>query len=178
MIPTGRRSRSRLRRPAVVSLALAALTLAPAATAAARPASGSAPHSTANGGAARTIHLVAHERHHAFLDQGPHGPGLGDESIFAGVLNDASDTARVGSFGGTLTSLSVDDSVFAAAVDLRLAGGQIVVQGIFDASAARIVHAITGGTGIYRGARGQFSFTEPASGVLDMTLTLLPSDRG
>jgi len=63
-------------------------------------------------------------------------------------------------------------------VDLRLAGGQIVVQGIFDASAARIVHAITGGTGIYRGARGQFSFTEPASGVLDMTLTLLPSDRG
>jgi len=60
----------------------------------------------------------------------------------------------------------------------RSPGGQIVVQGIFDASAARIVHAITGGTGIYRGARGQFSFTEPASGVLDMTLTLLPSDRG
>jgi hypothetical protein len=89
-------------------------------------------------------------------------------------VNNASDTARVGSFGGTLTSLSMDDSVFAATVDLRLTGGQIVVQGVFDSSASRIVHAITGGTGIYRGARGQFSFTEPASGILDMTLTLLP----
>jgi hypothetical protein len=99
----------------------------------------------------------------------------------------------------------VDDSIFAATVDLRLIGGQIVVQDVFDSSAARIVHAIIGGagvyrgargaiiggasvyrgargaiiggTGVYRGARGQFSFTEPASGVLDITPTLLPQDR-
>jgi hypothetical protein len=38
---------------------------------------------------------------------------------------------------------------------------------------SRIVHAITGGTGRDTGARGEFSFTEPARGVLDMTLTLL-----
>jgi hypothetical protein len=35
------------------------------------------------------------------------------------------------------------------------------------------VHVITGGTGIYRGARGEFSFTEPSGGVLDITVTLL-----
>ena len=34
------------------------------------------------------------------------------------------------------------------------------------------LHAITGGTGRYTGADGEFSFTIPSPGVLDMTLTL------
>jgi hypothetical protein len=61
-----------------------------------------------------------------------------------------------------------------ATVDLQLKGGQITVQGLADFTQSRIVHAVTGGTGIYRGARGEFSFTSPSPGVLDMTLTLLP----
>jgi hypothetical protein len=39
------------------------------------------------------------------------------------------------------------------------------------------VNAVTGGTGIYRGARGEFSLTEVARSVLDITVTLLPSGQ-
>ena len=60
-----------------------------------------------------------------------------------------------------------------ATVDLQLPGGQITVQGFFFGTLSRIVHAITGGTGSYNGAGGECSFTFPAPGVLDMTLTLL-----
>ena len=76
---------------------------------------------------------------------------------------------------GTLaeTSVSATDSVNLATVDLQLPGGQITVQG-FLGTQSPVVHAITGGTGSYTGAEGEFSFTSPSPGVLDMTLTLLP----
>jgi hypothetical protein len=61
-------------------------------------------------------------------------------------------------------------------VDLQLPGGQITVQGFFG-NQTPVIHAITGGTGSYTGARGEFSFTSPSPGVLDMTLTLLGADQ-
>jgi hypothetical protein len=84
----------------------------------------------------------------------------------------------VGIFAGTLTSISANDSLNLATVDLQLPGGQITVQGFFFGTQSRIVHAITGGTGSYTGAEGEFSFTFPSPGVLDMTLTLRPADPG
>jgi hypothetical protein len=94
--------------------------------------------------------------------------------IFRGILDNAAGTTRVGVFAGTLTSVSPTDSVNLATVDLQLPGGQITVQGFADFTQSRIVHAITGGTGAYTGAGGEFSFTSPSPGVLDMTLTVLP----
>jgi hypothetical protein len=117
----------------------------------------------------QAIHLVAHETQHKFFNNG----GFRDEEIFRGILDNASGTTRVGIFAGTLTSVSPTDSVNLATVDLQLPGGQITVQGFLSGTQSPIVHAITGGTGAYTGAEGQFSFTSPSSGVLDMTLTLL-----
>ncbi len=117
----------------------------------------------------QTIHLVAREKQHKFINEG----GFGDEEIFRGILDNATGTTQVGIFAGTLTSVSTNDSTNVAAVDLRLPGGQITIQGFFFGTQSRIVHAVTGGTGNYRGARGEFSFTSPSPGVLDMTLTLL-----
>jgi len=91
------------------------------------------------------------------------------------ILDNAAGTTRVGIFAGTLTSVSPTDSVNLATVDLQLPGGQITVQGILGTQSP-VVHAITGGTGAYAGARGEFSFTSPSPGVLDMTLTLLAAD--
>jgi hypothetical protein len=163
----------RRRRLGAAGLALAGLLGAVSATAATAQASQSA-HPAATGAMTpQTIHLVAHEKRHVFLDQGPHGPSLGDEEIFAGILDNATGATRVGIFAGTLTSVSPDDSLNLATVDLQLKGGQITVQGFFFGTQSRIVHAITGGTGAYRGAGGEFSFTSPSTGVLDMTLTLL-----
>ena len=76
-------------------------------------------------------------------------------------------------FAATLTSVSPSDSLNLATVDLQLPGGQITVQGFFYGTQSRIVHAITGGTGTYRDAAGEFSFTFSSPGVLDMTLTIL-----
>jgi hypothetical protein len=148
----------------------AGLVGAASATAATAQASQSAHPAAAGAMAAQTIHLVAHETQRKFLNEG----GFGDEEIFRGILDNAAGTTQVGIFAGTLTSVSSDDSLNLATVDLQLPGGQITVQGFFFGTQSRIVHAITGGTGSYRGARGEFSFTFPSPGVLDMTLTLLP----
>jgi hypothetical protein len=129
------------------------------ATAATAQASPSA-HLAANTRAMtpRTIHLVAHEKQRKFLNEG----GFGDEEIFRGILDNASGTTQVGIFAGTLTSVSSDDSLNLATVDLQLPGGQITVQGFFFGTQSRIVHAVTGGTGRYTGADGEFSFTFPS----------------
>jgi hypothetical protein len=162
----------RRRRLAAAGLALlAGLLGALSATAATAQASQSA-HPAATPGAMtpQTIHLVAHEKQHKFLNQG----GFGDQEIFRGTLDNATGTTQVGIFAGTLTSVSSNDSLNLATVDLQIPGGQITIQGFFFGTRSRIFHAITGGTGTYRGARGEFSFTSPSPGVLDITLTLLP----
>jgi hypothetical protein len=159
------------RRLTAAGLALAGMFGAMSALAATAQASQSAhPAAAAGAMSPQTIHLVAHEKQRKFLNQG----GFGDEEIFRGVLDNATGTTRVGIFAGTLTSVSSNDSLNLATVDLQLPGGQITVQGFFFGTKSRIVHAVTGGTGSYRGARGEFSFTSPSPGVLDMTLTLLP----
>jgi hypothetical protein len=155
------------RRLAGVVLALAGLLGTVFLAAAAAQASPAARPAAATGG--QTVHLVAHEKQRKLLSQG----GFGDEEIFRGILDNATGTKKVGIFAGTLTSVSGNDSLNLATVDLRLPGGQITVQGFADFTQPRIVHAITGGTGRYTGAEGEFSFTFPSPGVLDMMLTIV-----
>ena len=160
----------RRRRLAAAGLALAGLTGAVSAIAATAQASPTAhPAATTGAMTVHTIHLVAHETHRKFLNEG----GFGDEEIFRGILDNAAGTTQMGIFAGTLTSVSASGSLNLATVDLQLPRGQITVQGFLVGTRSRIVHAITGGTGSYTAARGEFSFTSPARGVLDMTLTLL-----
>jgi len=172
---TGHDHSTRLRYLTAAVIVCAGLVAASAATAtAAGPGSHSVSPATrggtsTNATSVRTIDLVAHETQNKFLNQG----GLGDEEIFRGILDDATGTTEVGIFAGVLTSVSSNGVTTVATVDLQLPGGQITVQGFFFGTQSRIVHAITGGTGTYRGARGEFSFTHSSPGVLDMTLTLL-----
>jgi hypothetical protein len=169
---------ARFRYLAAAVVACAALATAGTATAAAaRPASRSVPRAVAGGTSAsdtsvHTIHLVLHETQNKLIDEG----GFGDEVIVLGILDNAVDTTQVGIFAGTLTSVTSDrPPLTLATADLQLQGGQIAVQGFFDAKQSSGVHAVTGGTGIYRGVRGEFFYTEIARGVLDLTLTLLPA---
>ena len=150
----------------MVAAVVACAALATAGAAKAAAAGGI----SASGTSAHTIQLVGHETQHKLIDQG----GFGDEEIFSGNLDKAGGNfGQVGIFAGTLTSVGSVPPLNMATVDLQLQGGQITVQGFFDSSKSPIVHAVTGGTGIYRGARGEFSFTEPSGGVLDITVTLL-----
>ena len=158
------------RRLAAAGLAFAGLLGAVTAIAATAQASPTAHPAATGATTGHTIHLVAHETHRKFFNNG----GFGDEEIFRGILDNAAGTTRVKIFAGTLTSISANDATNLATVDLQLPGGQITVQGFLFGTQSPIVHAVTGGTGSYRGAGGEFSFTSPSPGVLDMTLTLLP----
>jgi hypothetical protein len=165
MNSTSNRS-ARLRYLVTAVVACAALATAMAAKVAA------AGGTSASGTSVRTIHLVRHETQNKLLSQA----GFGDEVIFTGILDNAAGSSQVGIFGGTLTSVSsAMPPLTLATVDLQLQGGQITVQGFFPPNQFPAVHAVTGGTGIYRGGRGEFSFTEPSRGVLDITVTLLRS---
>ena len=157
---------SRLHYLVAAVVACSALATAGAATAAAAGGiSASSVH---------TIHLVGHETQSKSISQG----GYGDEDVFSGILDNAAGTSQVGIFAGTLTLVSsATPPLYVATVDLQLQGGQITVQGFLDRGKSPFVHAVTGGTGIYRSARGEFSFTEPSQGVLDITVTLLPSGQ-
>ena len=153
---------------AVAGLALTGLLAALSATAATAQASQAAHPAAATSATTQTIHLVAHEKQRKFFNNG----GFGDMEIFRGTLDNATGTTQIGIFAGTLTSISAHDSLNLATVDLQLPGGQITIQGFADFTQPAIVHAITGGTGRYTGAEGEFSFTFPSPGVLDMTLTI------
>jgi hypothetical protein len=150
-------------------LAFAGLLFAVSLTAATAQASQAAHPAATTGATTQTIHLVAHEKQRKFFNNG----GFGDQEIFRGTLDNATGTTQIGIFAGTLTSISANDSLNLATVDLQLPGGQITIQGFADFTQPRIVHAITGGTGRYTGAEGEFSFTSASPGVLDMTLTIL-----
>jgi hypothetical protein len=176
MNSTGHHGATRLRYLAAAVVACVGLVTATAA-AAAGPGSHPVPRATTERAAAgatpgQTIHLVAREKQRKLFNNG----GFGDEEIFRGILDNAAGTTRVGIFAGALTSVSATDSVDLATVDLQLPGGQITAQG-FLGTQSPVVHAITGGTGAYTGAEGEFSFTSPSPGVLDMTLTLLGADQ-
>jgi hypothetical protein len=159
----------RRRRLAAAGLALAGLLGTVFLGVAGAEASPAAHPTTATGATAgQTIRLVAHEKQRKLLSEG----GFGDEEIFRGILDNATGTTQIGIFAGTLTSISPGDSLNLATVDLQLPGGQITIQGFADFTQPAIVHAITGGTGRYTGAEGEFSFTIPSPGVLDMTLTI------
>jgi Dirigent-like protein len=126
-------------------------------------------------GRATTIHLVGHETDAGQIDLGEAGGSVGDEAVFHGALRDATDSRQVGHFEGVLTAVTPDaESLCEARVVLALPQGQIAVQGELDFGADEpFVHAITGGTGAYRNARGEFSFRHTATpAVIAITLAL------
>jgi hypothetical protein len=122
-----------------------------------------------------TIRLIGHETANAQLDLGTPGPSLGDESVFSGELLAEGGHRQIGHFEGTLTAVTPDaNSLFLASVVLALPVGQITVQGELNfATQTEFVHAITGGTGAYKDARGEFHFRDTAKpGVIALTLQL------
>jgi hypothetical protein len=148
-----------------------ALAVAGAVLAVAVATAGAARHHPA----ATSIRLIGHETANAQLDLGAPGPSLGDETVFSGALLRPGGHRKIGHFEGTLTAVTPDgNSLALASVVLALPGGQITVQGELNfATQTKFVHAITGGTGAYRDATGEFHFHNAGKpGMLAITLQL------
>ena len=96
--------------------------------------------------------------HDVQVDLGLEGPSLGDERIFADTMRDAKGR-KVGHDAGVCTFTSLAPPEAACQITFFLSGGEISTQ-FLNAPPPRKLAAIVGGTGAYRGARGQAVIVE------------------
>ncbi len=107
------------------------------------------------GSSSTTIHVVEHAETDTVADTGPQGDSVGDVLAFANRVFDEANQNEVGSDNGQCIR-TVVGGAWECFWTITLADGQITVEGPFyDTKDSTL--AITGGTGAYKGARGQMS---------------------
>ena len=92
-----------------------------------------------------------------FVDTGKPGPTVGDVAVFRDDVLRGGETA--GAFREVCTVVDLAGgpatSTFECTGSLALKEGTISIEGPFTPAAAEQAAAVTGGTGAYRGARGE-----------------------
>jgi hypothetical protein len=109
--------------------------------------------------------------HDVQLDLGKKGPSVGDERLLADTLLDAKGK-KVGHDAGSCTFTSLAPPEAACYVTFFLSDGQIAIQ-FLNAPPPRKVAAIVGGTGAYRGARGEAVIVENPNQTGAVTFRLI-----
>ena len=104
----------------------------------------------------------------AIVDLGQPGPSAGDLVVIKDGVN-FQDGAHAGDFVQTCTLVTPGTNPFDSTYDcsgtLSLATGQITMHGSFNPSLAQQLAAVTGGTGVYRGARGDIDIRSEADQI-------------
>ena len=109
------------------------------------------------------IKVVEHADTDAVTDTGDKGDTAGDILTFANEVFDAADAKKVGTDNGYCLR-TVAGAAYECNWTTFLDGGQITVEGpFFDAKESTL--AITGGTGRYRGARGEMELHSRDNGA-------------
>ena len=147
----------------LVALVVAAMVSVVPAGAAASGASSSAV-------ASQTI-TFAVAFHDVQVDLGPKGPSVGDEQIITDSLLDAK-RRTVGHDAGVCTFTTLTPPEAACSITFFLPEGEIATQ-FLNTPPPRKVVAIVGGTGAYRGARGDAVIVEgpKQTGTITFRLT-------
>ena len=116
-----------------------------------------------HGAQRKTITVIEHATTDTTTDTGAKGDSVGDILTFANEVFDAADTTKVGTDNGYCLR-TVAGAAYECNWTTFLAGGQITVEGpFFDAKDSTL--AITGGTGRYRGARGEMKLRSRENGA-------------
>ncbi len=121
------------------------------------PTAAAASRSSTSAAASQTIKFAL-AFHDVEVDLGKRGPSLGDERIVSDSLLDTKGR-KVGHDGGVCTFTSLSPPEAACHITFFLAGGEIAIQ-FLNAPPPRKLAAIVGGTGTYRGARGEAVIVE------------------
>ena len=134
------------------------------------PAAAGAARSNASAKPAQTIKFAL-AFHDVQLDLGMKGPSVGDERIVADSLLDAKGR-KVGHDAGVCTFTTLTPPEAACQITFFLPQGEIATQ-FLNAPPPRKVAAIVGGTGAYRGARGDAVIVEglKQTGTITFRLT-------
>ena len=112
------------------------------------------------------------------IDLPPAGFGQGDEVVFHDLL--LSHGKVIGHDGGSCQATFVAKGrvpQFQCLVTFVLRGGQVTTQGLLNIAnpaSFRGMFAITGGTGIYRTARGQATIHQTSATLATITLSIIP----
>jgi allene oxide cyclase len=119
-----------------------------------------------------TIHVIEHADTDA-VTNGTAGDDAGNILTFANDVFNAADTSKVGSDQGYCVRIVVGKS-WECNWTTFLPGGQITVEGPFLDAGDSVV-AITGGTGVYRNARGwmDLKYHNPAGTKFDFVFHLI-----
>ena len=140
----------RLAAPATAAAAVAALAVAGSASA-------QSGHIRAHAAAGRTVHVIEH----AITDT--ENPGVGGKDVKGNILtfnnpvyNFPANKVKVGHDEGFCTRIQVKLGIWECLWTTFLKGGQITVQGPYYDTRNSVL-SITGGTGIYDGARGEMT---------------------
>jgi hypothetical protein len=157
-----------MRKPILAGAGAAALVLGLAAFTSASA------HSTAP--AAQSVHFVAKTTQLTSIDLPPAGFGQGDEVVFHDQLLRGGGT--IGHDGGACQATLVAKGQvpqFQCLVTFVFKDGQVTVQGLLNiANPASFqgTFAVTGGTGIYREARGQATIHQTSATLATITLSI------
>ena len=114
-------------------------------------------------GQGKTITVIEHAMTDTTTNTGASGDSVGDILTCANDVFDAADATKVGTDNGYCLR-TVKGAAFECNWTTFLAGGQITVEGpFFDAKDSAL--AITGGTGRFRGARGEMELHSREGGA-------------
>jgi allene oxide cyclase-like protein len=146
------------------------LIAAAAALTIALPTAAGASRSSASPSDSQTIKFAL-AFHDVQVDLGKKGPSVGDTQILADSLLDAKGK-KVGHDAGVCTFTSLAPPEAACQITFFLSSGQIATQ-FLNTPPPHKVAAIVGGTGAYRGARGQAVIVENRNqtGTISFQLT-------
>jgi allene oxide cyclase len=119
------------------------------------------------------IHVIEHAISDTVTDTGASGDSSGDLLTFHNPIFDASDSTRVGRDQGDCIRI-VPGRSWECRFVTRLAGGSLTVEGPFFDTHNSVL-AVTGGTGVYRNARGTMTLKSRAGGTeFDFIFNLIP----
>jgi len=101
-----------------------------------------------------TVHVIEHADTDVVIDTGDGGDTTGDLLTFHNLVYDANDANVVGRDQGSCIRIDTEVGTWECMWTTFLPGGHITVEGpFFDTRNSTL--AITGGTGIYKSARGR-----------------------
>jgi allene oxide cyclase len=143
---------------------LAAATLAPAALLAFAAGSASAAHAhRAGAGKSSTVRVIEHAVTDTVVNSGGPGDKTGNLLTFHNKVFNTKDTKQVGRDQGFCVRI-VPGASYECLWTTFVSGGQITVEGPF-LDKSNSVLAITGGTGRFRGARGEMDLISRHGGA-------------
>ena len=120
------------------------------------------------------IHVVERAVTDQVIDVGAPGDSPGDLLPFANPVFDATNTTRVGRDQGSCIRASSSPGRWECMYTTFLPDGQVTVEGPFLDAQTTTRLAVTGGTGLYKNARGVLVLHLRTDGNFDFYFRLIP----